>query len=144
MALGKGLKVFLIVMGALFLLVALPVGGFALWLASSADDLKAMGAEIKAEAHEFAPGRDGDACVVESLQRLGACDGFMCTVKANLFLGACLDAAERTPDLCPGVPPTRSIMDSVTWRLEQCAAVGEDSDACHRLFGEVQKHCQDE
>ena len=81
---------------------------------------------------------------MEGLQRLRACDGFMCTVKTNLFLGACLDAAERTPDMCQDVPPTSSIIDSVTWRLQQCAAVGEDIDACHRLFGVIQKYCHDE
>ena len=141
MALGKGFRVFLIVMGALALVTALLVGGFVWWVNSS--NIRAAGEEIKAEAVEFARGREDDDCVGEGLRRLRACDGFMCTVKANVFLGACLDAADRTPDMCQGVPLTSSIMDSVAWRIQQCAAVGEDGDACPRLFGEIQKYCDD-
>ena len=86
MVLGKALKIFLIVAGAIVLLVALAIGGFAWWLSSNKDELKAQGDQVKAEATAFGQGRNGEACLAEGLRQLVACDGFMCKVKLNFML----------------------------------------------------------
>jgi hypothetical protein len=143
-ALGKGLKIFLIVTGAVVLLVALFIGGFAWWLSSNKDELKAMGDQVKAEATEFGQGGNGEACLAEGLRQLGACDGFMCSVKTRVFLSACLEVAEPSPNLCKGAPSSDSIVDSVKWRLQQCAEVHLDTDDCQSLFGEIQDFCHGE
>ena len=144
MALGKGLKIFLIVVGAVALLVALLIGGFAWWFSSNKDELKAIGDQIKAEATEFGRGRNGEACLSEGLRKLAACDGFMCSVKTRVDLGACLQAAEPSPNLCEGAPPRGSIVDSVHWLRKQCAEISLDDDDCHGLFGELQDFCHGE
>jgi hypothetical protein len=143
MGLGKGLKIFLIVVGAIVLLVALLIGGFARWLSSNKDELKAMGDQVKTEATEFGQGRNGEACLAEGLRQLDACDGLMCSVKTRIFLTACLEAAEPSPNLCKGVPSSDSIVDSVKWRLHQCAEVHLDTNDCQGLFGEIQDFCHD-
>ncbi|MDH3225514.1 MAG: hypothetical protein OEM67_00270 [Thermoleophilia bacterium] len=144
MALGKGLRIFLIVVGAVVLLVALLIGGFAWWLSSNKDELKAMGDRIKAEATGFGQGRNGEACLAEGLRQLDACDGMMCAVKTRVFLTACLEVAEPSPDLCKGVPSSDSIVNSVMWLRHQCAEVQIDTDDCQDLFGELQDFCHDE
>ena len=144
MALGKGLKIFLIVVGAIVLLVALLIGGFAWWLSSNRDELKAMGDRAKAEATEFSRGRNGEACLAEGLRQLGACDGLICTVKTRVFLTACLEAAEPSPNLCEGTPASDSIIDSVKWRRNRCAEVHLDTGDCQSLFGEIQDFCHGE
>jgi hypothetical protein len=143
-ALGKGLKIFLIVSGAVVLLVALLIAGFAWWLSSNKDELKAMGDQIKAEATGFGQGRNGEACLAEGLRQLAACDGFMCSAKTRVFLAACLEAAEPSPNLCKGAPSSDSFVDSVKWRRHQCAQVHLDTNDCQSLFGEIQDFCHGE
>jgi hypothetical protein len=143
-ALGKGLKIFLIVAGAVVLLVALLIAGFAWWLSSNKDELKAMGDQIKAEATGFGQGRNGEACLAEGLRQLAACDGFMCSAKTRVFLAACLEAAEPSPNLCKGAPSSDSFVDSVKWRRHQCAQVHLDTNDCQSLFGEIQDFCHGE
>ncbi len=144
MALGKGLKIFLIVVGTVVLLVALLIGGFAWWLTSHGEELKVMGDQVKAEAAEFGQGRNGEACLAEGLRRLDACDDMMCGVKTRVFLTACLEAAEPSPDLCKGVPSSGSFVDSVEWLRHRCAEVPLDSNDCQGFFGELQDFCYDE
>ena len=141
MALGKGLKIFLMVTAAVILLVALLIGGFAWWLSSNKDELKAMGDQVKAEAIEFSQGRNGEACLAEGLRQLGACDGFMFKVKTRVFLTACLESAAPSPILCEGAPSSGRILESVQWRLRQCADIPLDTDDCQSLFGELQDFC---
>jgi hypothetical protein len=143
-ALSKGLKIFLIVAGAVALLVALLIGGFAWWLSSNKDELKTMGDQIKAEATGFGQGRNGEACLAEGLRQLAACDGFMCSAKTRVFLAACLEAAEPSPNLCKGAPSSDSFVDSVKWRRHQCAQVHLDTNDCQSLFGEIQDFCHGE
>jgi hypothetical protein len=143
-ALAKGLKIFLIVVGAIVLLVVLVFGGFAWWLSSNQAELKAEGDQIKAEAAEFAQGRNGEACLAEGVRKLAACDGFMCKVKTRVFLGACLKAAEPSPGLCEGAPPSGNILDSVKWLRHRCAEVDLEGDDCQSLFGELQDFCNGE
>ena len=69
MALGKGLKIFTIVAGAVVLFVALLFGGFAWWLSSNRDELKAIGDQVKAEAIEFGRAINGEDCVAERQAR---------------------------------------------------------------------------
>ncbi len=144
MALAKGLKIFMMVAGAIVLLVAILIGGFAWWLSSNRDDLKAQGDQIKAEATAFGQGRNGEACLAEGLRQLVACDGLMCKVKTVVFLTACLEAAEPSPSLCEGAPPSDSILDSVKWLRQRFAEVHLDSDDCQNLFGEIQDFCHGE
>jgi hypothetical protein len=143
-ALGKGLKIFLIVVGVLALLVALLIGGFAWWFSSNKDELKAIGDQIKAEATEFGRERNGEACLAEGMRKLAACDGFMCIPKTRVYLGACLQVAEPSPNLCEGAPPSGSIVDSVHWLREKCAGISLDTDDCHGLLGELQDFCHGE
>lgn len=123
------------------LMLGLAVAGFVWWLDKNKDRLKAEGDAATAQGKEFAQGAEQAGCVSEARTRLKGA-GFMEQARLRSFLGACLEAAKPTDKFCEGVPPEKSIMATVAYRLDKCAdAPAGEHDACGRLLDEVQKHC---
>jgi hypothetical protein len=138
----RWLKVLLIVGGSGIVLVGLAIGGFAWWLGAHKAELRAKGAEAESRGREYARGKDSNACINESLVRLEHAGGIVEQALLRVFLKGCLQSAARDPGLCAGVPATKEILKSASWRNEICAAHGKPSDqACGQLFGTIQEVC---
>ncbi len=136
--------VVLILLGVVVLIGVLVVGGAVWWFSANKERLVAMGREAEADATEFAPGHDQDACVGEALRKTDACDGIMCEAKTKIFLERCIRKATSTPGFCDGVPQQGEIMKTVTWVQEQCTKRGRaaDDQKCSRVMQGVPLACQ--
>ncbi len=140
---GKAAKTLLAIGAVIVLLAVAAIAGLVWWLDANKERLKAQGDAAKSEAATFAAGRSQRDCVAEGLRRVSACDGLMCRALAEIFVEACLGAAEPTSGLCDGVPKTGEIMASVKWRLAQCAQRAGDAKQCSNLMGAVQDYCEE-
>jgi hypothetical protein len=95
-----------------------------------------------AEAQDFGRGKEGEACVVESLKRLNQCDGFICEAKTKMFLANCLTTANITEDFCQGVPRHGEILKTAAWAQAECARRNaSDGQRCARMITGIQDHC---
>jgi hypothetical protein len=138
----RWLKALLIVGGSGILLVGLAIGAFAWWLGANKGELRAKGVEAENRGREYARGKDSNACINESLVRLEHAGGIVEQALLGVFLKRCLESAARDPGLCTGVPATKEIFQSASWRNEICAAHGKPNDqACGRLLGTIQEVC---
>lgn len=130
---------------ALVLFIAAFVGmvvvGGAHWLNDVREEAQAERPLIQAEARAFAEGGSGGACVDEALLRTDECDGLMCQVKVQEFLGVCLAEADPSPGFCEAVPSSSGVMASARWAVEQCTDRGSPERACTRVFRTVQNFC---
>jgi hypothetical protein len=132
----------LIVFGVFSLLGLLVIGGIVWWVASNKDRLVAEGKVSVSEAEAFAASHDQNACVDESLRKMGACDGIMCEAQSKVFLTMCLQRAERSPALCEGVPPAKEILKTSSWVVDECRRRGKGTDQrCTRLLQAVPQVC---
>lgn len=130
----------IILVGFVLLLVGAIIA--ARWVRTRADNLKKQGEALIAEAQEFGRGKDADACVVETLERLRACEGFICEAKAKVFLQKCLTTANVKPELCRGIPPQSEIMASARWQIAECERRGwGNNQRCMRTIGALQMYC---
>jgi hypothetical protein len=136
------LKIVLIVAASGVLLLAVAIGGFAWWLYAKRGELRAQGSAAEAEGKQYGLGKSSNACIDDSLSRLGHTTGIVEQAVLGIFLKGCLRSASRDPALCDGVPTTGEIFRSATWRNEICAAHGHPGDeACARLLGNIQEVC---
>ena len=136
------LKVVLIVLALLFVLAAVvAVLGYR-WVQSHAGELKADATKIKAEATEFARGKEANACIDETFARLDRCDGIICEVKTKIFLQNCIEASTVPAGFCASVPKRGEIMATAKWTLAECARRGRPNDQrCARVIPALQDYC---
>ena len=136
------LKVILIIV-AVF--IALIVGGGYIgyrWILSHQGEIRKQAAQVRADADEFARGKDANACIAEAFARVDRCDGIMCEARTKLFLSDCLEKTGVTPDICAAVPRRGQIIDSARWAVAECARRGRGEDQrCTRLIVELQEQC---
>jgi len=135
-------KVVLIVVSVLFLFVVV-IGALGYrWAKTHAGELKDDAVKIKAEATEFARGKDANACVAETFARLDRCEGIICEVKSKLFLQACIAASAVPPDFCAPIPKRGEIIATAQWTLAECGRRGRPNDQrCTRVIGALQDYC---
>jgi hypothetical protein len=135
-------KITLVIVLVGFIGVAIAVIFAARWVKSQGTELQKQTHAVVVEAREFGRGKDGNACMAESLTRVRACGGLICETKVRMFLQNCLYAATVSPQVCAGIPKPTAIIDSAQWQVSECARRGAANDArCVRLIGELQVHC---
>jgi hypothetical protein len=135
-------KVVLVVVLVGFAAMAVGLVVAARWLRHRGQSLARETERISVEAEQFGKGKDGEACVTESLARLKNCDGFICEAKMKMFLVTCLNAANTTPETCKGVPNPNELVAGVRWQLAECSRRGFENDQrCTRLVQGLQVHC---
>lgn len=138
----KWVKVVLIVVIVGFVLVVAGVVVAARWIKRQGTVLKQQGEAVIAEARTFGEGKDGEACIAESLNRLKTSSGFIEEAKVKVFLQHCLGAATVDPKLCEGVPKPTEIMATAQWTLDECTRRGwANNQRCARVIGALQMHC---
>ena len=94
------------------------------------------------EAEAFGKGKDGEACIAETLNRLRASDGIVAETKTKLFLQHCLASATVAPETCQGVPGLTEFMKLGQWSVDECKRRGWANDQrCIRVIGAVPAHC---
>jgi hypothetical protein len=136
-------KVVLIVVLVGFVLLVAGVLIAARWVKGQAAQLEKQGKATIAEARAFGEGKDGEACIAESLTRLKSASGFIGEAKVKVFLQHCLETATVSPATCEGVPEPAEIMDSARWTLAECGRRGFGNDQrCGRVLGALQVHCE--
>ena len=112
------------------------------WARREFRQIKNDGPRLVAEAKDFGRGKEGEACVVESLARLDRCDGFICEAKTKLFLSTCLTTANVSEDFCKDVPRHGEILKTATWAQAECARRGASNpQRCSRLITGIQDRC---
>ncbi|MEM6731972.1 MAG: hypothetical protein AAF658_10475 [Myxococcota bacterium] len=135
----------LLVLAAVFVLgVGSCIGVGYYWFSSNAEELAKMGEEAQAQGEAFGRGKTADDCLNRTFDEVQLCDEWdlLCEVKETLTFRACLDYAAVPDDYCEGVPPESSIMDSVTYRTEQCSdGPLEDVNRCGRVYAVIQQYC---
>ena len=108
------------------------------------DQFIAASVEAGERGTAFGKGKPRGACVDEAMRRLKIESGIPEESFIRLALSTCLDAADPD-DTCEGVPPSSELMRSVAWAIAQCDARKMHGDqACTRVIGEVQEHCEKE
>src|SRR5262249_24351088 len=137
------LKVIMIIVLVLILIVvALGFIGYR-WVQSHKGEFEAQGAAMRADAAQFAQGKDAGACVTEALSAVDRCDGITCEAKTKLFLGYCLQKTGTPPDFCAGVPKRTEFIASAKWAIAECARRGHANDQrCTRIILAVQEECE--
>ena len=98
-------------------------------------------AQRAAEGTQFGKQTDNNGCVERALALDATCSGLTCLVETAVFFSSCLDSSERVPGFCDSVPDTGAILDSVNWRVQQCARLENTSSQCPQLFASVQTYC---
>jgi hypothetical protein len=135
-------KVLLIVLVAGILCTGVAVFLGIRWARRGIRQIRQDGPRLVAEAQDFGRGKDGEACVAESLSRLGRCDGFICEAKTKLFLANCLSTATIPSEFCKDVPRHGEILKTATWAQTECSRRGfSDVQRCTRVIIAIQEHC---
>jgi hypothetical protein len=136
-------KVVLIVVLTGFVVLAVGVFLAARWVRQRGVALNEEGKAVIAQARAFGVGKDGEACIAESMTRLRTSQGFIGEAKVKVFLQHCLETATVAPELCADVPPPNEILKSARWTLDQCAKRGRpDDQRCTRVIGALQMRCR--
>ncbi|MBO0725781.1 MAG: hypothetical protein J2P52_09295 [Blastocatellia bacterium] len=139
---SKTLAIILSVIGGLFLLGILVVGGFVYWFYQNKGKLIQAAQNIEKEAREFGAKTNSEGCLNEALSRHKRDKSFTGRISTQGFLTVCLQASEASPGFCEDVPPQKEIMKSANWMLKKCAGAGMQNDqGCQQIFGVVQTYC---
>ena len=134
--------IILSIIGGLFLLAVIVIGGVAYWFSQNKDKLIQSAQRIEKESKEFGVKNNNEGCLNEALARHKRDKSLKGQISTQLFFGFCLHESEPTPGFCEGVPPKAEIMKSVNWTLKKCSDSGLQNDqGCQRLFGAVQEYC---
>jgi hypothetical protein len=125
-----------------FLLVG--VGGY-FWFKKYGDSFMTSTKELAQQGFEFGRGRPPEDCVAESVRQVKDCApiNLKCTMKGQMFIQACLRSAAVPETFCQDVPARTSILDSISYRKEQCERLGQGSkDQCSQIMQGVQLFCE--
>jgi hypothetical protein len=146
---SKTLAIILSVIGGLFLLGLIVVGGFVYWfyqhnakLIETVGNINKTVEDAKKEAKEFGVKTNNEGCLSEALARHKRDQSITGRISTQGFLTVCLQVSEHSPGFCDGVPAQKEIMKSVSWRLKKCSDAGLQNDqGCQQIFGAVQTYC---
>jgi hypothetical protein len=139
---SKTVAIVLSIIGGLFLLGIIVVGGLVYWFYQNKGRLIRAAENIGKEAKEFGAKTNNQGCLEEALSRHKRDKSFTGRITTQGFLTLCLQASQPSPGFCDGVPPQNEIMKSASWRLKKCSDAGLQNDqGCQQLFGAVQTYC---
>src|SRR5215475_6410295 len=138
-------KVWVIVLsiiGGLFLLAVIAIGGIVYWVSQNKDRWIRAAENIGKEAKEFGAKTDNEGCLKEALSRHKSDKSITGRISTSAFLTVCLQESAPSPGFCEGAPANGEIMKSANWRLKKCAEAGlQDDQGCQQIFGAVQGYC---
>ncbi|HEY6401976.1 MAG TPA: hypothetical protein VI479_11240 [Blastocatellia bacterium] len=139
---SKTVAIILSVIGGLFLLGIIVVGGFVYWVYQNKDKFVQSAEQVFKEGKEFGEKTNNEGCIKEALSRHKRDKSLTGRVSTGAFLSVCLPVSEPSPGFCDGVPPEKEVLKSINWRLQKCSDVELQNDqGCQQLFSVVQKYC---
>jgi len=139
---SKTWAIVLSIIGGLFLLGIIAVGGVVYWVYHNKDRWIQSAKQLAKEGEEFGAKTNNAGCLEEALARHKRDKSFTGRISTQGFLTVCLQASEPSPGFCDGVPPQKEILKSANWALKKCADAGLQNDqGCQQIFGAVQGYC---
>src|SRR5262245_31380842 len=139
---SKTWAIVLSVIGGLFLLGIVAVGGIVYWVYQNKDRWVQSAEHLTKEAKEFGAKTNNEGCLKETLSRHKSDKSITGRISTGIFLSGCLQKSEPSPGFCDGVPARGEIMKSTNWTLKKCAEAGLQNDqGCQQIFGAVQAYC---
>jgi hypothetical protein len=139
---SKTVAIVLSIIGGLFLLGIIIVGGVVFWIYQNKDRIVHSAEQVVKEGKEFGEKTSNEGCVQEALSRNKRDNSFTGKISTQGFLTVCLQASQPSTGFCEGVPAQKEILKSANWMLKKCADAGLRSDqGCQQLFGVVQTYC---
>jgi hypothetical protein len=139
---SKPLTIVLSILGGLFLLGVIAVGGVVYWVYQNKDKWVRSAEELVEEGKKFGVNTNNEGCLKEALARHKRDKSLMGQIPTQVFLNVCLQASEPSPGFCDGVPTQNERMKSASWSLKKCSEAELQNDqGCQGIFGAVQAHC---
>jgi hypothetical protein len=139
---SKTVAIVLSIIGGLFLLGIIVVGGFVYWVYQNKGRLVQSAEQILKEGKEFGVKTNNEGCLQEAFSRHKRDKSFTGRISTQGFLTVCLQVSETSPGFCDGVPAQKEILKSANWMLKRCADAGLQNDqGCQQIFGAVQTYC---
>lgn len=133
---SKTSAIILSVIGGLFLLGIIAVGGFFYWVYQNSARQSAI-RRIN-EFEEFGAKTDNQGCLEEALARYKRDRSFSDPLAPESFVTYCLKASRPSPGFCDGVPPDET-SEGYNWDVKRCNDAGFN---CYpELFHAVRKFC---
>ena len=130
------------IIGGLFLLGIVAVGGIVYWVYQNKDRWVQSAEHLTKEAKEFGAKTNNEGCLKEALSRHKGDKSITGRISTQIFLKVCLEEREPSPGFCEGVPPKGEKLKSVNWTLKKCAEVELQNDQdCRTMFSAVQEYC---
>ena len=139
---SKTWAIVLSIIGGLFLLGIIAVGGAVYWVYHNKDRWVQSAKQFAKEAEEFGAKTNNAGCLEEALSRYKRDKSITGRISAQGFLTVCLQASEPSPEFCDGAPPRNEKLKSASWALKKCGDAGLQNDqGCQQIFGLVQVYC---
>lgn len=112
------------------------------WVRGRFDSFEREGDAAAVEGRGFGAGKEAEACVAESLERVKGCSFVFCEAKVMSFMGSCLDAATTPPGYCDTAATGTNADEWRRWKYEECERRGWGAnEQCVRVVGVLQLHC---
>jgi hypothetical protein len=139
---SKTVAIILSIIGGLFLLGIIVVGGVVYWVYQNKGKFVQSAEQLVKDGKEFGEKTNNIGCMNEALSRHKRDKSLMGRISTGGFLSVCLSVSEPSPGFCDGVPPEDEILKSANWRLKKCSDAGLQNDqGCQQIFSVVQKYC---
>ncbi len=137
---------FLLIMGGLGLggLILLGVGT-AVWVHYYGDSFVASTKDLTEKGVAYGREHTADECVGEALGQVKDCApiNMKCTMNGQVFIQSCLRGANPADEFCQGVPAPTAILDSISYRKDQCERRGQSGkEQCSQIIQGVQSYCE--
>src|SRR5262249_48855723 len=139
---SKAWVIVLSIIGGLFLLAIIAVGGIVYWVYQNKDSWIRSAEQIGKESKDFGAKTDNEGCLNEALSRHKRDKSITGQISTTIFLGVCLQESRPSPGFCDGVPEKTEFMKSGAWTVKKCSDAGLQNDqGCQQLFKAVQEYC---
>jgi hypothetical protein len=128
-------KIVLVAFVAGFALLALGLVFAGRWIREQIDSITGGTVAAQNDGRKFGTGREAEACVAASLERIQGCGSVLCETQTLLFLTSCFETATMPPGYC----------DEIRKRTaqEECERRGRKADErCIRVISIVHTHCE--
>jgi len=140
---SKTWTIVLSIIGGLFFLGIIAVGGVVYWVYQNKDKWVQSAEQLVKEGKEFGAKANNQGCLEEALSRYKRDKSFTGRFAIQSFLTVCLQASEPSPGFCDGVPEKGEILKSANWTQKKCSEAGMQNDqGCQQIFSPVQTYCQ--
>jgi hypothetical protein len=140
---SKTWAIVLSIIGGLFLLSIIAVGGIVYWVYQNKDKWTQSFEQVEKESKDFGAKTDNEGCLKEALSRHKNDKSITGQISTTIFLGTCLQKSAPSPGFCDGIPAKGEIIKSNNWKLKKCSDAGLQNDqGCQQILDAVQEYCR--